>query len=30
MATLTITGFLVMTVLRELYALIEHPVGYRL
>lgn len=30
MATLTITGFLVMSVLRELYALIEHPVGYRL
>jgi hypothetical protein len=30
MAALTITGFLVMTVLRELYALIEHPVGYRL
>ena len=30
MAVLTGTGFLVMTVLRELYALIEHPVGYRL
>lgn len=30
MAVLTVTGFLVMTVLRELYALIEHPVGYRL
>ena len=30
MAGLTLTGFLVMTVLRELYALIEHPVGYRL
>lgn len=30
MATLTVTGFLVMTVLRELYSLIEHPVGYRL
>lgn len=30
MAALTGTGFLVMTVLRELYALIEHPVGYRL
>lgn len=30
MATLTVIGFLVMTVLRELYSLIEHPVGYRL
>lgn len=30
MSGLTGTGFLVMTVLRELYALIEHPVGYRL
>lgn len=30
MTALTGTGFLVMTVLRELYALIEHPVGYRL
>lgn len=30
MAALTVTGFLVMTVLRELYALIEHPAGYRL
>ncbi|MGV6814957.1 MAG: hypothetical protein ACWA5W_08120 [Phycisphaerales bacterium] len=30
MVILTITGFLVMTILRELYALIEHPVGYRL
>jgi len=30
MASLTVIGFLVMTVLRELYSLIEHPVGYRL
>jgi len=30
MITLTTIGFLVMTILRELYALIEHPVGYRL
>lgn len=30
MAALTGTGFFVMTVLRELYSLIEHPVGYRL
>ena len=30
MAALTTIGFIVMTVLRELYSLIEHPVGYRL
>jgi len=30
MVALTTTGFIVMTVLRELYSLIEHPVGYRL
>ena len=30
MAALTIIGFVVMTVLRELYSLVEHPVGYRL
>jgi len=30
MASLTVIGFLAMTVLRELYSLIEHPVGYRL
>lgn len=30
MVTLTIVGFAVMTVLRELYTLVEHPVGYRL
>ncbi len=30
MVTLTALGFAVMTVLRELYSLIEHPVGYRL
>lgn len=30
MSILTIVGFVVMTVLRELYSLIEHPVGYRL
>ncbi len=30
MVTLTAIGFAVMTVLRELYSLIEHPVGYRL
>jgi hypothetical protein len=30
MVSLTVVGFLVMTILRELYSLIEHPVGYRL
>lgn len=30
MIGLTVIGFVVMTVLRELYSLIEHPVGYRL
>jgi len=30
MTALTVLGFAVMTVLRELYSLIEHPVGYRL
>ena len=30
MIALTTLGFIVMTVLRELYSLIEHPVGYRL
>jgi hypothetical protein len=30
MTSLTIVGFVVMTILRELYSLIEHPVGYRL
>ncbi len=30
MVALTAIGFLVMTLLRELYSLIEHPVGYRL
>ena len=30
MVALTVLGFIVMTVLRELYSLIEHPVGYRL
>ena len=30
MVALTTLGFAVMTILRELYSLIEHPVGYRL
>jgi len=30
MIALTTLGFIVMTILRELYSLIEHPVGYRL